>query len=112
MPFIENVTVSRKTPRDGKLEICAEFAELLGKAPGGIVVRMGDSNTARPAAVVTMPCGCAGPEQHVTHHFLQAEAFKSLTPESRVCLKVESEDPFLLHVTADRAHSVQGEVGA
>lgn len=103
MTFIERVTVSRKTARDGKLEICAEFARQLADSGSDLLVRLGDSSNIRPASVVTMPCACAGPENHVTHHFLQAEAFRALTADLGVCLKLESEEPSVIHVTADDA---------
>jgi hypothetical protein len=70
--------VSRKTPRDGKLEIPAgAMAEL---RPASAVVLRGES---APVRLVTMPCTCRGPEAH-EHYFLESDVLKSLPIDARV----------------------------
>jgi hypothetical protein len=87
MVFLERTSVSRKTPRDGKLEISRESADRLRSAGAALTVRVGD--TEGPGAVMTMPCGCKGAATHVEHVFLQAEELRALAPELSVELSVD-----------------------
>lgn len=88
MIVLETTAVSRKTPRDGKLEIRKETAQRL-RDVGAITVIVG--GVEGPGSVVTMPCGCKGVETHIEHMFLQAEGLRASSPESSVELTLDSE---------------------
>ena len=99
MIVLETTSVSRKTPRDGKLEIRMETAERLRDAGAMVTVLVGDVEG--PGTVVTMPCGCKGAETHTEHVFLQAEGLRALPPESAVELSLDAEAmPARVHVQA------------
>lgn len=88
MNELETVVVSRKTPRDGKLEISSSTAAAIGGEGAEVAIRM-DSQRAR-ASVVTMPCGCKGETKHLVHTFLASELFRNLTPDSSVVLSLDA----------------------
>lgn len=89
MIILETTSVSRKTPRDGRLEIRRETAERIRDAGAAMTVQVGDAEG--PGAVVTMPCGCKGATTHVEHVFLQAEGLRVLSPELSVELSLDPE---------------------
>lgn len=89
MISLETTAVSRKTPRDGKLEIRHETAVRLRDAGAAVTVQVGDSEG--PGAVVSMPCGCRGKTTHVEHVFLQAEGLRALAPELVVELTLDPD---------------------
>lgn len=90
--LLEQCTVSRKTPLDGKLEISPDAAQrlaLLGTdlplpltAPGGGVARL-----------TSMECTCqkAAGGRHV-HHFIESSSFRALTPGTTVRLELDAAD--------------------
>ena len=88
----ENRTVSRKTPRDGKLEISPVAASVLAGFGKEFEIETGG----RPARarLVGMPCTCekAKAQGAHVHYFLESEPLKSLTPESVVCVEIEESD--------------------
>ena len=84
--FVERSKVSRKTPKDGKLEITESAAESLrALAPRFDVVVKGVRGT---GTLVTMTCTCRGADQEHTHHFVQSEAFKALQPDAEVSINL------------------------
>ena len=87
MIVLETATVSRKTPRDGKLEIRKDTAQRLRDAGTRVMVLVGDVEG--PGAIVTMPCGCKGAETHTEHVFLQADGLRALSPELSVELTLD-----------------------
>lgn len=89
MIVLETTSVSRKTARDGKLEIRRETAERLRDAGATVSVLVGD--TEGPGSVVTMPCGCKGTVTHAEHVFLQAEGLRVLSPELSVELALDPD---------------------
>lgn len=89
MIVLETAAVSRKTPRDGKLEIRRETAERLRDAGATVTVLVGDSEG--PGTVVTMPCGCKGETTHAEHVFLQSEGLRALSPELTVELSLDAD---------------------
>lgn len=89
MIILETTSVSRKTPRDGKLEIRRETAHRLRDAGAAVTVLVGDSEG--PGVVVVMPCGCKGTTTHAEHVFLQAEGLRALAPELSVELSLDPE---------------------
>jgi hypothetical protein len=80
---LEEVTVSRKTPRDGKLEVSAATSsqiEWLGDAFN--VTSLGEEGSGMREALV---CRCAKHEgmRHV-HHFIVSPLFHRLAPDTRL----------------------------
>lgn len=97
--ILEHRTVSRKTPKDGMLEISAPTADRLGAACDQLAIEVnGSRGTGR---LMELACGCArGDGQHV-HQFLASELLRSLTPDARVLLELD-EDERVVHVTEQR----------
>lgn len=95
--LLELRTVSRKTPRDGKLEISAATAHRLAVLGAELAVQMGGVRGA--GALISMPCTCAKSADgaHV-HHFLQSELFRALAPEMPVQLHFD-ENEGAVHVS-------------
>ena len=92
--------VSRKTPRDGRLEITASLAERLLALEIPLTVLLGGAEEV--AQIEEMPCTCskaASSGQHV-HHFLASEVLKSLAPEMNVIVAVDV-DRGHVHIESD-----------
>jgi hypothetical protein len=83
-------TVSRKTPLDGRLEIPASLADRLLSLGEPLAVSM--QGIEEGASVEAMACTCAKAGGNHEHHFLRAEALKTLSPNSSVTLLVELEE--------------------
>jgi hypothetical protein len=86
---LEQRTVSRKTPLDGKLEITKPVAERLERIAGGLSVQV--DRDAQSGSLGTYECTCRGPEHRHVHFFLQSDALKALVPEARVSLDLDEE---------------------
>lgn len=85
---LERRTVSRKTPRDGKLEISPNAAQRL--APLGSELRAEWQGEEGPAAIVRMQCTCgSGGGQH-EHHFLESALFRTLPVGEDIDLSIEA----------------------
>jgi hypothetical protein len=85
----ENRTVSRKTPRDGKLEISPSAASVI--AGFGIEFDLEADGRPARARLVGMPCTCAKATvagAHV-HYFLESEPLKGLPADSVVRVEIE-----------------------
>lgn len=85
--ILERCQVSRKTPRDGKLEISRESAERLERhaaTESPPPLHVGD--TSGPWSITTMQCSCGGSGSGHLHYFLQSELLKALQPEQRVAI--------------------------
>ncbi|MEP6689975.1 MAG: hypothetical protein ABJD07_02395 [Gemmatimonadaceae bacterium] len=84
------VTVSRKTPLDGKLEIPAEAATLLLAARSFHVTL---ENSTALARVSLLACSCAKANRsgEHQHHFLESELLRRLEPGSVATLTIESD---------------------
>lgn len=82
-PLLEVRVVSRKTKRDGRLEISPATAGRLGRlrVPLPIVTPDGRAE----AHLATMECTCvkSGGERH-THHFLESPLLAALAAEHHV----------------------------
>lgn len=85
--LVERRPVSRKTPRDGRLEITKIGAVRLGGIGDGFEIVIGDERA--PARVATMECTCRGPERPHVHYFLESDALKQLQPGREVELDLE-----------------------
>jgi hypothetical protein len=87
----ESRTVSRKTPRDGKLEISPTAASVV--AGFGTEFDLETDGLASRARLIGLPCTCtkaAASGAHV-HFFLESEPLKSLAPESVVRVEIEKD---------------------
>ena len=86
--LLERRTVSRKTPRDGRLEISAGSAERLAALGREFAVATGGV-TGR-GRLEAMPCGCAkGAGGGHVHHFVESPLLTSLVPESTVLVELD-----------------------
>ena len=81
--------VSRKTPRDGKLEISEAAASRLARLPAGVTVEWGGSTAAGALSTFTCTCGTAGGPHE--HHFLQSPLLASLPVGAEVDLILRTE---------------------
>ena len=80
--YLEHARVSRKTPKDGKLELTERSAaQLSGLSSQFAVVVNGESGV---GALHTMSCTCRGADHAHTHHFLRSELLKRLPVDSDV----------------------------
>jgi len=85
------VVVSRKTPLDGRLEIPESLAHRLITSDAPLVVSIPGAQEA--VRVEEMPCACAkGAGGNHVHHFLAAEALKSLPVGANVNLAVDVDE--------------------
>lgn len=85
------VVVSRKTPLDGRLEIPESLAHRLTSGETPLVVSM--PGAVADVRVEEMACTCAkGAGANHRHHFLAAEALKSLPAGANVNLVVDVDE--------------------
>ncbi len=92
---IDRRTVSRKTPRDGKLEISEAAAARLASIGSDVAVEWNGASA--PAVLSAFSCTCAKAGGTHDHHFLQSPILTSLPVGAGV-------DLFL------RAHTVHVEL--
>jgi len=89
--LLEQRTVSRKTPRDGRLEITAESAARLAALGSDFALSRGDAEGR--AHLHSMPCGCAKGTSDATnghvHHFVESPLLMALVPETSVLIELE-----------------------
>jgi len=96
--LIEQCTVSRKTPLDGKLEISASAAERLGSLGDDFPVRTGTGEGR--ARLHAMSCTCAksaSTGQHV-HHFVESDILRALEPGTDVRVELDDARPGSLSI--------------
>ena len=101
--FIEQRTVSRKTPRDGKLEISAVAAAQLESLGDSFPLRT-ESSEGR-ARLDSMSCTCekaAASGQHL-HHFLESDVLRALEPGTDVRVAIDDARPGSLLIEAVRS---------
>jgi hypothetical protein len=95
---IEQPTVSRKTPLDGRLEISESTVRRL--APLGETFTVRTAHGSGEARLHAMTCTCAKSGitgQHV-HHFVESAVLRALEPGARVRLELEGAHPGSLAV--------------
>jgi hypothetical protein len=85
---LDRRTVSRKTPRDGKLEISPRAAARLGEI--GLALRAEWSGETKPATLVSMSCTCGGADAKHEHYFLESAVLRTLPVGREVDLSLES----------------------
>ena len=95
---LEQRTVSRKTPGDGKVEITKVAAGRLESLGSSFTVSVNDAEDR--ATLGEMPCTCRGKDTPHVHYFVESAAFRSLVPGSTVELLVDDATRRLLVVPA------------
>ncbi|MGH7664278.1 MAG: hypothetical protein ACRENI_08315 [Gemmatimonadaceae bacterium] len=88
--FPQRSIVSRKTPKDGKLEITGAAADALRALGSRLEVVLG--GVRKPALVASLRCGCRGEDDRHTHHFLQSELLKTLPVGEAVEVDLRSDE--------------------
>ena len=86
---LDRRTVSRKTPRDGKLEISEAAAARLARLSAGVTVEWDGSTAAGVLSTFTCTCGTAGRPHE--HHFLQSQILASLPVGTEVDLILRAD---------------------
>ena len=82
--YLEHARVSRKTPKDGKLEITERAAASLSGLPSEFAVVVDGERGV--GTLQTTSCTCRGADDAHTHHFLQSELLKRLPAETDVSI--------------------------
>jgi hypothetical protein len=101
--FIEQRTVSRKTPKDGKLEISAGAAARLESLGDTFPLRT-ESGEGR-ARLHSMSCTCeksASSGQHL-HHFVESDVLRTFEPGSDVRVAIDDARPGSLFIESVRS---------
>lgn len=96
--LIEQRTVSRKTPLDGKLEISARAAEQLASL--GATFPLRTSGGEGSARLHEMSCTCAKAAttgQHL-HHFVESDILRALEPGTDVRVELDDARPGSLSI--------------
>ena len=87
--LLEECTISRKTPLDGKLEISPDAARRLAALGNDLQLAAPDGDAV--ARLSSLECTClkaaAGPH---LHHFIESDSFRSFTPGATVRLELDS----------------------
>lgn len=96
---IDRRTVSRKTPRDGKLEISEAAAARLAAIGPAVAVEW--NGATEPAELSTFSCTCGNAGGPHDHHFLQSAILASLPVGAEVDLFLRAH---VVHVAL--THSV------
>jgi hypothetical protein len=87
--FIEQRTVSRKTPQDGKLEISAAAAARLHALGASFLLRTAASEGS--GRLIEMSCTCtkaSASGQH-QHHFIESELLRALEANTDVRITLD-----------------------
>lgn len=84
---LEDRTVSRKTPGDGKLEITKPVADRLAKVGSPLELETPDG--VGSVELQSMPCTCRGGDKPHEHWFLASSLFTHLTPGTLVGLSLQ-----------------------
>lgn len=106
--LLERCTVSRKTPRDGKLEIsvatASRLATLGASFPLHLEVGTAVDDSARLHEMVCTCTRAAASGQH-THHFVESVALRSLEEATEVRVELDDARPGSLSIRSARAIS-------
>lgn len=86
---LEDRTVSRKTPGDGKLEITKPAAEKLG--PAGTTFPLETPSGRGTVELRSQPCTCRGEANPHAHWFLVSPLLRSLIPGTEIRLSLEDQ---------------------
>ena len=85
---LERRIVSRKTPRDGKLEISSAVAARLDALAPDLQAEW--QGACARAALVRMSCTCGSGETGHEHHFLESSVFRALPVGEKVDLALDA----------------------
>src|SRR4051794_33327074 len=86
---LERRTVSRKTAKDGRLEITKRAAEKFSALNGSFKVDL--SGTQSSASLGTMECTCRGEDNPHVHYFIQSPALQALAAGDEVDVDLDVE---------------------
>ena len=92
--LVEQRTVSRKTPGDGKLEVTKVAATALQSLGPAFPVVLDDRHG--DARIGTMPCTCRGDENPHVHYFVESDLFRGLIAGTTVNLVLDDPGNRLL----------------
>jgi hypothetical protein len=84
---LERRTVSRKTSKDGRLEITKRAAEEFSALTDSFDVDL--SGARSPASLGTMECTCRGADNPHVHYFIQSPALQRLAAGDEVDLDLD-----------------------
>ena len=87
--YLERRTVSRKTAKDGRLEITKRAAERFSALTASFDVDL--SGARSPASLGTMECTCRGADNPHVHYFIQSPALQALAAGDEVDLDLDLE---------------------
>jgi hypothetical protein len=95
--LLEQCTVSRKTPLDGKLEISPAAAQRLASLGADLPLRLTAAGGDDVARLTSVECTCqkAAGGRHV-HHFIESSSFRALPPGTTVRLELDASEGRLL----------------
>lgn len=100
--LLDERTVSRKTPLDGRLEISPPAADRL--AALGDEFALVSAGRAGRGRLRSLPCTCAkGSGSDHVHHFLESPLLVTLTPGADVRVELDERGPTVRVETAGRA---------
>ena len=84
---LERRTVSRKTPKDGRLEITKQAAAKVDALGSAFALDL--DGTRSSAAVGTMDCTCRGVDNPHVHYFIESPALRALAVGTEVDVDVD-----------------------
>jgi hypothetical protein len=96
--LIEQPTVSRKTPLDGRLEISESTVAQLALLGETFSVRTAHGSGEARLHAMTCTCAKSGSTGQHVHHFVESEVLRALEPGARVRLELEGARPGSLSV--------------
>lgn len=85
--FLEQRTVSRKTPGDGRLEISKAAALRVERLGGAFAIEL--SGESVHGSLGTFACTCRGANNPHVHYFLESDGLKALAPGSVLDLRLD-----------------------
>ena len=96
--LIEQRTVSRKTPLDGRLEISESSAEQLARLGETFSVRTAHGSGQARLHAMTCTCAKSGSTGRHVHHFVESDLLRALEPGARVRIELDGARPGSLAV--------------
>ena len=96
--FIEQCTVSRKTPLDGKLEISAAAAAKIETLGESFPLRTASGEGRARLHEMTCTCTKASASGQHLHHFVESDALRALEPGTDVRVELDDDRPGSLSI--------------
>ena len=96
--IIEQSTVSRKTPLDGRLEISAGAAERLASLGATFPVRTEKDEGLARLHEMSCTCAKAGSAGSHVHHFVESDILRALEPGTGVRVELDDARPGSLSI--------------